>query len=73
MHKPPLAAHRRAAAARLGRCYNTVVAGPNDAIELVDDPSSRQREADPADGAADADGDGYTNLEAWLNGLVATP
>jgi hypothetical protein len=29
--------------------------------------------ADPADGAADADGDGYTNLEAWLNGLVATP
>ena len=24
-----------------------------------------------ADGAADSDGDGYTNLEDWLNGLVA--
>ncbi|MFL6863935.1 MAG: pectate lyase [Allosphingosinicella sp.] len=27
--------------------------------------------SDPADGAADADGDGYSNLEEWLNGLVA--
>ncbi len=26
---------------------------------------------DPADGAADADGDGYTNLEAYLNWLAA--
>lgn len=26
---------------------------------------------DPDDGAADADGDGYTNLEEYLNGLVA--
>lgn len=28
--------------------------------------------ADPADGALDADSDGYTNLENWLNGLVDT-
>lgn len=27
---------------------------------------------DPTDGAADPDGDGYTNLEAYLNGLVAS-
>ena len=26
--------------------------------------------ADPADGAADADGDGYTNVEEYLNGLA---
>ncbi len=26
--------------------------------------------ADPADGAADVDGDGYTNLEDWLNSLA---
>jgi hypothetical protein len=26
---------------------------------------------DPADGAADADNDGYTNLEEYLNGLAA--
>jgi pectate lyase len=25
---------------------------------------------DPADSALDADGDGYTNLEEYLNGLV---
>jgi len=24
----------------------------------------------PADGAADRDGDGYTNVEEYLNGLV---
>lgn len=29
--------------------------------------------ADPSDGAADADGDGYTNLEDWLNSLVPAP
>ena len=27
--------------------------------------------SDPADGASDADGDGYTALEDWMNGLVA--
>ncbi|HEX8585377.1 MAG TPA: pectate lyase [Allosphingosinicella sp.] len=27
--------------------------------------------ANPADGGADADGDGYTNLEEWLNSLAA--
>jgi hypothetical protein len=26
------------------------------------------RPADSADGAADADGDGYTNVEEWING-----
>jgi hypothetical protein len=26
--------------------------------------------SDPADGAADRDGDGYTNLEAWMNSLI---
>ena len=28
--------------------------------------------ADPADGRADPDGDGYTNLEDWLNALAAS-
>jgi hypothetical protein len=27
--------------------------------------------ADPADGAADSDGDGFTNLEDWLNALAS--
>ena len=26
--------------------------------------------SDPSDGALDSDGDGYTNLEDWLNSLV---
>ena len=39
---------------------------------IPDDWERRQRldPANPADGAADRDGDGYTNLEEWLNGLV---
>lgn len=28
---------------------------------------------DPKDGARDRDGDGYTNLEEYLNGLVTMP
>jgi pectate lyase len=40
---------------------------------MPDDWERAQRldPADPADGAADRDGDGYTNLEEWMNGLVA--
>jgi len=29
--------------------------------------------ADPRDGSLDRDGDGYTNIEEWMNGLVAEP
>lgn len=33
--------------------------------------SNRLDPADPRDGAADSDGDGYTNVEEWLNALAA--
>jgi hypothetical protein len=35
--------------------------------------SRRLNPSDPADAAADADGDGYTNLEEWLNSLAPAP
>ena len=40
---------------------------------MPDDWERRQRldPANPGDGPGDRDGDGYSNLEEWLNGLVA--
>jgi pectate lyase len=45
--------------------------GDGDGMPDAWERTRRLDPANPADGNADADGDGYTNLEDWLNGLVA--